>query len=132
MDISDKIKQLIADGKTLEAIDALQAFLKDKDDNLLNQTYLLESQFKDIQKKMRLNLQETSVELNRINFTILDLADDIRGLKDNKVVEKEAKPDEKEEKTDTSSLKYALIILAILLLVSALFIIPFVILGDKK
>lgn len=132
MDISDKIKQLIADGKTLEAIDALQAFLKDKDDNLLNQTYLLESQFKDIQKKMRLNLQETSVELNRINFTILDLADDIRGLKDNKVVEKEAEPDEKEEKTDTSSLKYALIILAILLLVSALFIIPFVILGDKK
>lgn len=132
MDISDKIKELIADGKTLDAIDALQAFLKDKDENLLNQTYLLESQFKDIQKKMRLNLQETSVELNRINFTILDLADDIRGIKGNKVVEKEAEPDEKEEKTDTSNLKYALIIFAILLLVAALFIIPFVLMGDKK
>ena len=52
MDISDKIKQLVSESKTQEALDALQQFLKDKDQNLLNQTYLLESQLKDVQKKI--------------------------------------------------------------------------------
>lgn len=91
MDISDKIKQLIADGKTLDALDALQKFLKNKDENLLNQTYLLEAQYKEIQQKIRLGLQDATPELNRINFTILNLCDDIKNLNPN--TEKEDAPD---------------------------------------
>ena len=80
MDISDKIKQLISESKTQEALDTLQHFLKDKDQNLLNQTFLLESQFKDVQKKIGLGVLDAVSEINRINFTLLSLCDDVRKL----------------------------------------------------
>lgn len=77
MTISDNIKQLISDGKTQEALDMLQECLRDKDQTLLNQTYLLESQYKDLQKKISLGLQDATTELNRINFTLLLLCDEV-------------------------------------------------------
>ena len=77
MTISDNIKQLISDGKTQEALDVLQECLRDKDQTLLNQTYLLESQYKDLQKKISLGLQDATTELNRINFTLLSLCDEV-------------------------------------------------------
>ena len=80
MDISDKIKQLISESKTQEALDTFQQYLKDKDQNLLNQTYLLESQFKDVQKKIGLGMSDAISEINRINFTLLSLCDDVRKL----------------------------------------------------
>ena len=80
MDISDKIKQLVSESKTQEALDVLQEYLKDKDQNLLNQSYLLESQFKDVQKKIGLGISDAVSEINRINFTVLSLCDDVRKL----------------------------------------------------
>ena len=80
MDISDKIKQLVSESKTQEALDVLQEYLKDKDQNLLNQSYLLESQFKDVQKKIGLGISDAVSEINRINFTLLSLCDDVRKL----------------------------------------------------
>lgn len=80
MEISDRIKQLISQSKTQEALDTLQHFLKDKDENLLNQTYLLESQLKDVQKKIGLGVSDAVSEINRINYTLLSLCDDVQKL----------------------------------------------------
>ena len=77
MNITEQVKQLIANGKTQEAIEWLQHILKDKDTNLLNQTYLLEGQYKDLVKKMQLGLQDTITDVNRINFALLNLCDEI-------------------------------------------------------
>ncbi len=80
MDISDRIKQLISESKTQDALDLLQDYLKDQDQNLLNQTYLLESQFKDLQKKIGLGIADAASEINRINYTLLSLCDEVRKL----------------------------------------------------
>ncbi len=79
MTLTDKIKNLIADGKTQQAVDMLQAFLKEKggnDHELYNQTLLLEGQYKEFQKKVQLGLQEASGDLNRINYSLLNLCDE--------------------------------------------------------
>jgi hypothetical protein len=79
MSLTDKIKNLIADGKTQQAVDMLQTFLKEKggdDHQLLNQTLLLEGQFKDLQKKVQLGLEDASGDLNRINFSLLNMCDE--------------------------------------------------------
>jgi Effector-associated domain 11 len=97
MSLTDKIKNLIADGKTLQAVDMLQAFLKANsggDNQLLNQTLLLEGQYKEVQKKMQLGLEDAGTELNRINFSLLNLCDEAEKL--NK------KADENEEITEGS------------------------------
>lgn len=83
MSLTDKIKNLIADGKTQQAVDMLQAFLKEKsggDHQLLNQTLLLEGQYKELQKKVQLGLQDASGDINRINFSLLNLCDEAEGL----------------------------------------------------
>ena len=76
----DKVKTLISDGKTQEAIDLLQKILTGKDTQLLNQTLLLEGQLKDLQRKMQLGIQDASSELNRISFTLLSVCDDAANL----------------------------------------------------
>ena len=75
-----KVKTLISNGKTQQAIDLLQEILKDKDLPLLNQTLLLEGQLKDLQRKMELGLEGATSELNRINFTLLSVCDDASNL----------------------------------------------------
>jgi hypothetical protein len=82
MRLTDKIKNLIADGKTLQAVDMLQTFLKahSTDNQLLNQTFLLEGQFKDLQKKMQLGLEDAAADLNRINYSLLNLCDEAEVL----------------------------------------------------
>jgi hypothetical protein len=90
MNITEKVKELIANGKTEEALEWLQSILKEKDTNLLNQTYLLQSQYIDIQKRLRLGLQDASTELQRVNFTLLTICDDIEkaGISGEKKIEK--------------------------------------------
>jgi hypothetical protein len=83
MSLSDTVKSLIADGKTQEAIDFLQKFLKDKDSTLLNQTYLLEAQYKDLMQKIRVGLQDSTTEFNRINYSLLMIGDDAEKLNTN-------------------------------------------------
>lgn len=78
----DKVKNLISNGKTQQALDLLQELLKDKDNTLLNQTFLLESQLKELQRKMQLGLQDATEEVNRINFTLLSLCDEASNLDD--------------------------------------------------
>jgi Effector-associated domain 11 len=77
MNITEEVKELIANGKTEEALEWLQTILKEKDTNLLNQTYLLQSQYIDIQKRLRLGLQDASTDLQRVNFTLLTICDDV-------------------------------------------------------
>ena len=77
MTLTDKIKNLIADGNTQQAIDWLQDYLKEKHNtDILNQTYLLENQYKDLQKKMQLGLPDVSAEINRVNLGLLNLCDE--------------------------------------------------------
>lgn len=82
MSLTDKVKNLIADGKTQQAVDMLQAFLKERsaDTVLLNQTFLLEGQYKDLQKKMQLGVEDASAEINRINYSLLNLCDEAENL----------------------------------------------------
>ena len=83
MSLTDKIKNLIADGKTQQAVDMLQVFLKERSGNdpqLLNQTFLLEGQFKELQKKVQLGLEDATADLNRINFSLLNLCDEAETL----------------------------------------------------
>ena len=76
----EKVKTLISDDKIQQAIDLLQDILKDKNNELLNQTLLLEGQYKDLKKKMQLGLQDASADLNRINLTLLSVCDDAAQL----------------------------------------------------
>ena len=83
MSLTDKIKNLIADGKTQQAVDMLQVFLKERSGNdpqLLNQSLLLEGQFKELQKKVQLGLEDATADLNRINFSLLNLCDEAEML----------------------------------------------------
>jgi Effector-associated domain 11 len=77
MNITEEVKELIGNGKTEEALEWLQSILKEHDKDLLNQTYLLQTQYKDVQNRVRLGLQDASTELNRINFTLLTICDDV-------------------------------------------------------
>jgi hypothetical protein len=119
MRLTDKIKNLIADGKTLQAVDMLQTFLKEHSDNdsqLLNQTFLLEGQYKDLQKKMQLGLEDATADLNRINYSLLNLCDEAEAFAGN-----EEKKAENEEITEGSkAISNAVKILGILGIVAVL------------
>jgi hypothetical protein len=83
MSLTDNIKNLISDGKTQQAIDMLQAFLKEKggaDHQLLNQALLLENQFNEFQKSAQLGLEEGKGDLHRINYSLLNLCDEAESL----------------------------------------------------
>jgi Effector-associated domain 11 len=82
MNMTNDIKKLISDGDTQEAIDAIQELLQGRNDKLLNQTYLLESQYKELQSKIRLGIQSEAAEINRITMSLLSICDDIENLKD--------------------------------------------------
>ena len=78
MEIIDKVKNLISEGRTQDAIDQLQHFLAGKDADLMNQTILLESQFKEMTQKKILGDGDAEIEINRINYTLLSLCDDAK------------------------------------------------------
>ena len=78
MEITDKVKNLISEGRTQDAIDQLQHFLAGKDADLMNQTILLESQFKEMTQKKSLGDGDAEIEINRINYTLLSLCDDAK------------------------------------------------------
>ena len=81
MSIIEDIKMLISDGKTADAIDALHELLKNKDDSLSNQVYLLRSQFREIENKMRIGVEVNPIDINRINNSLLYICDDYKKLK---------------------------------------------------
>ena len=96
----DKIKNLISDGKTQQAVDMLQDLLKQKggsDPELFNKTLLLEGQYKDLKAKALLAVEDVSADINRINFSLLTLCDQAENL----VAETE-KTSEKEVDTEGS------------------------------
>lgn len=79
----EKIKNLISDGKTQQAVDMLQELLKQKggsDPELLNKTLLLEGQYKDLKTKALLAVEDVSADINRINFSLLTLCDQAENL----------------------------------------------------
>ena len=79
----EKIKNLISDGKTQQAVDMLQDLLKQKggsDPELLNKTLLLEGQYKDLKVKALLAVEDVSADINRINFSLLTLCDQAENL----------------------------------------------------
>ena len=126
MTLTDKVKNLISDGKTQQALDLLQEFLKDRDAELLNQSYLLESQYKDLEKKMQLGLQDAASELNRVNFSLLNMCDEAEKLENSGET-----PVKKEGNTEGSlfndgSLKNPLLIFGVLIGVALLIIVGIV------
>ncbi len=126
----DKVKKLISDGKTQEALDLLQEILKNKDKTLLNQTFLLEGQLKELQKKMQLGMQDAQADWNRINFTLLSLCDDISNLDnidDDDATEKEF-PDAEKSK---GLLANPLIIFGIIVAVGIATVIGIFVFGGK-
>jgi Effector-associated domain 11 len=78
--LSDKIKELIADGKTQKAIEVLQDFLKGRDNALLNQCFLLKNQFTDLSRQKEQGLLDSGSELNRVNLALLNLCDEAQKL----------------------------------------------------
>ena len=134
MSLTDKIKNLIADGKTQQAVDMLQVFLKERSGNdpqLLNQSLLLEGQFKELQKKVQLGLEDATADLNRINFSLLNLCDEAETLV--KTTENDA-----EKAADTEGSKNAsmnpLVIFGVIATIAILTILGLVFLnkGDSK
>lgn len=134
MSLTDKIKNLIADGKTQQAVDMLQVFLKERSGNdpqLLNQSLLLEGQFKELQKKVQLGLEDATADLNRINFSLLNLCDEAEMLV--KTTKEEA-----EKSADTEGAKNAsmnpLVIFGVIAAIAILTILGLVFLnkGDSK
>ncbi len=134
MSLTDKIKNLIADGKTQQAVDMLQVFLKERSGNdpqLLNQSLLLEGQFKELQKKVQLGLEDATADLNRINFSLLNLCDEAETLV--KTTENDA-----EKAADTEGSKNAsmnpLVIFGVIAAIAILTILGLVFLnkGDSK
>jgi Effector-associated domain 11 len=121
MKLTDKIKNLIADGKTLQAVDMLQTFLKEhgsNDNQLLNQAFLLEGQYKDLQKKVQLGLEDATADLNRINYSLLNLCDEAESLAGNE--EKKAENEEITEgdKSLSNTIKiFGISVLIVLLIV---------------
>jgi Effector-associated domain 11 len=104
---TDEVKRLIADGKTQQAIDLLQKMLEGKDTEILNQTLLLESQFKEFQKQMQLGLTDAHTEINRIKNAMLIICDDVEQL-DIKISNKSDA-----QQATNASLKNALLIFGI-------------------
>jgi Effector-associated domain 11 len=79
--ISKLSRQLIAEGRTKEALDILLNYFKstdDIDDDYRDNTILLSSRFNEIQKKNLLGIvsnSEYSVEINRLTNAILELTE---------------------------------------------------------
>ena len=128
----DKIKNLISDGKTQQAVDMLQDLLKQKggnDPELLNKTLLLEGQYKDLKTKALLAVEDVSADINRINFSLLTLCDQAEG-----VIAETEKTEEKTAETaaDTEGSQKAIknaayllggAILIVILIFSAIFLV---------
>ena len=134
MSLTDKIKNLIADGKTQQAVDMLQVFLKDRSGNdpqLLNQSLLLEGQFKELQKKVQLGLEDATADLNRINFSLLNLCDEAETLV--KTTEKDAEKAADTEGSQNASMN-PLVIFGVIAAIAILTIVGLLFLnkGDSK
>ncbi len=87
MVFTEKVKQLVADGRTVEALDLLQENLRSKDTKLFNQTVILESQYKSEMEKMRTGIEMSLESVNRVNYAILEITDDAEKLLHDKAVE---------------------------------------------
>jgi hypothetical protein len=134
MNLTDKIKNLIADGKTQQAVDMLQVFLKERSGNdpqLLNQSLLLEGQFKELQKKVQLGLEDATADLNRINFSLLNLCDEAETLV--KTTENDAEKASDTEGAQNASMN-PLVIFGVIAAIAILTIIGLLFLnkGDSK
>jgi hypothetical protein len=127
MNITEEVKELIANGKTEEALEWLQSILKEHDTDLLNQAYLLQAQYLDIQKRLRLGLQDASTELNRINFTLLTICDDVEKV----VSESDFKPKKSLNSPSNDKSSLAIWIFAVIVLIAFALIFAVIYLSPK-
>jgi hypothetical protein len=115
MSTINNVKQLIAEGKTKEALDTFQTLLEDSGREEFNQSLLLESQYNEVIKKAQLGLMDANVEVSRINFALLSLCDQVN------ILEIRAQQTEQKvsdtEKTNNKSVVTALIVFGILTLI---------------
>ena len=73
-----RLKNLVADGQTKQALELLES-LKIEDKNLQNEIILLNHQYSEIYKNRLIQDQRIfNAELNRINFTLLNIIDSIK------------------------------------------------------
>jgi hypothetical protein len=114
MNITEEVKELIGNGKTEEALEWLQSILKEHDKDLLNQTYLLQTQYKDVQNRVRLGMQDASTELNRINFTLLTICDDVEKV----VNASDIKPQKSLNKPSNDKTSLAIWVFAVIVLIA--------------
>lgn len=134
MKITEQVQEYIANGNTAQALDLLQSFLKDKDAKLYNQTLLLESQYSEVKEKIRLNLDDADVALNRINYTILDITTEAAALEAKNAPKQTEKLPETVENTATldPDAKKSLSIFGILVAVGVLIVIAVFMLAQGK
>jgi hypothetical protein len=81
--ITEKIKNLIMKNEISEAIDMLDTFLSEKDNELLNQVYILSGRYNRLISKVRkgtITKEEASVEENQINTALLDIVSESEKL----------------------------------------------------
>ena len=77
---SSQIQDLIADGKTDEALKKLDNIMKNKITDLYNDFILFQNQWKEIQKKINLNTisdDKATIQKNKITHGILELLKEI-------------------------------------------------------
>jgi hypothetical protein len=130
MSVTTKIKSMIAEGKTEEAIALLDNFLKKRDINLHNQTLLLASQFKDAKKKMSLNVADAQADINRINFTLLSICDECKNLEDVELAD-DGSVLKSNEGIESNTLNKTLIIFGVLILIGLLVVLGIFFYGNR-
>jgi hypothetical protein len=115
MSTINNVKQLIAEGKTKEALDTFQTLLEGSGREEFNQSLLLESQYNEVIKKAQLGLMDANVEVSRINFALLSLCDqvDILEIRAQQTEQKVTETD----KSNNKSVVAALIVFGILTLI---------------
>ncbi|MEM8524820.1 MAG: FISUMP domain-containing protein [Bacteroidota bacterium] len=74
-----KIKELIAQGKTEEALALLMEYAKSKNPEAERQAILLSGQYRQWKRESTLGIQQASSELRRIELGIMHLVDGVEG-----------------------------------------------------
>ena len=83
MSFSDKMRQLISQGKTEAALDQTAQWLQGRDNDLSNTLLLLQSQWNQNKRNERMGIvshQELSITTNRIIHSLLSILNDVEDL----------------------------------------------------
>lgn len=75
--IADSVRNLIGDGETLKAIEALESHLRTGDSDLYNQVIHQKGQFNAFRKRDNLGLGADPATLAKINYAILEIVTEV-------------------------------------------------------